>query len=384
MNLILDTNILHQESLASHNMQMLRRLSLSGFVTVHVPSLVRREFIERVVQDSISAIQSATSSLEKVSKKISKASRANIPTQAAIAQVSELVRQVEDTFYGDFDLWAASGQIKIVEYDHSLTSAVMEAYFSGGAPFRAKRSREDIIDAMIMTSIDALLAEHGQVVVVIKDGTFRQHLLQKEHVSIVDSLGEFLGRENCRSEIARLDSQSNIEEFKSAFSDTHVQHSLIAHIMASKAILDTIYIEDEVSGVQQLEIDCFGLRINGPEIGDVLSIRFGDVDYLGPGEFSIKFKMDCFVKLDYCASYGDYLDLSYEREKAVEMTSMNNVGICDLEERKKVRISGQLHLNIGAQTGVELVWDQQTEGTFPSEVFFIEFEAETAEILPND
>ncbi len=51
INIILDTNILHKEGLLSGRMQMMEKLVEAGVVTIHIPDIVKREFLTKRVGD---------------------------------------------------------------------------------------------------------------------------------------------------------------------------------------------------------------------------------------------------------------------------------------------------------------------------------------------
>ncbi|HDX0918045.1 PIN domain-containing protein [Stenotrophomonas maltophilia] len=81
MHLVLDTNILHQENLASANMRTLLRLVESGYVTICIPELVRREYVTKIISECIAKLQAASSQLESLGR---------------IARISSLNSMVKD------------------------------------------------------------------------------------------------------------------------------------------------------------------------------------------------------------------------------------------------------------------------------------------------
>lgn len=143
-------------------------------------------------------------------------------------------------------------------------------------------------------------------------------------------------------------------------------------------MLDTIYLEEgEVTGVELLDMDCFGVRVNGPKVGDVTSLQLEQLEYLGKGQVAVTFVMDAKAQVDYCESYVDYLD--HKRDESIEVKSMNGVGICDLKEIRPVRIAGKLIINIGQEGDVDVMRAAITAGDFSDEG--LEFEVATATLL---
>ena len=134
-------------------------------------------------------------------------------------------------------------------------------------------------------------------------------------------------------------------------------------------------------GTGCLGIPCFGVRVNGPIIDDVTSLQLGQLDYVGRAQFAFSFDMKAKSRVDFCANYGDFLELSYDREAAIDMTSMNGVGICDLEELRSVLIVGKLILDIGSTTTADELKARIRTNDFHA--FSLEFEATSAILIKN-
>lgn len=383
MYLVLDTNILHQESLTSANMKSLLRVVQSQFVTICVPSLVRREYLTKVVHDSSANFQAASGKLDNVMKTI-KISEGHADLTALLANLAELKARIARTYERDFDTWAATYRIRTVEFEPTQINSVMDDYFSGAAPFKGLKSREDIVDAMIGKCIDSLVAEVGAVGVVLKDGAFRKHLEQQGRVQIFDGLADVLESPPIKNEMARLDREGDIPAFMAALSGAGTRAALAEIMGSNQQLLDSIYLEEnEIAGIDNLEIRCFGVRINGPLAREVASIQLGQLDYVGHAQFAFAFEMKANIRADFCANYGDYLELSNEREANVCLASMNNIGMCDLEEDRTAIISGKLTVDIGAGTTIEGLNQLLLAGRPGLATFLLEIEARSAVLLPS-
>ena len=70
INLALDTNILHQEGLASGRMQILQKLAEDNLVKVYIPEIVKREFITKRTHAIKESLEKATSNLKGAHKKL--------------------------------------------------------------------------------------------------------------------------------------------------------------------------------------------------------------------------------------------------------------------------------------------------------------------------
>lgn len=376
MHLVLDTNILHQENLTSANMKTLLRLVESGYVTVCIPTLVRREYVTKIISECTAKLQAASSQLDNVVK-IARISSMHSRMGEMLGDLGRLKAEIAGAYEADFSAWSETYRILELPFESDMIDSVLDDYFAGATPYRSPKSREDILDSMIGKSVDALIGRVGDVGIVVKDGTFRRHLEQRGHARVFDGLEEFLLLEQTKVELSRLDIEANIGALMATLADA--KGTLGEFAKGSQNLLDTIYLEDgEVSGIERLEIDCFAVRVNGPKVGDVTSLQLDQVEYLGKGQFAVAFVMEARARVDYCASYGHYLD--HEREDSIVMTSMNGAGICDLEETRPVRISGKLIFYAGQEGDVRAMQAAIAAGDFCAER--LEFEAAAATLLP--
>lgn len=69
-NIVLDTNILHQEGLSSGRMKVLAKLVDDELVTIHIPDIVKREFITKRSSEITDAIHTIQSNLKTIHRKV--------------------------------------------------------------------------------------------------------------------------------------------------------------------------------------------------------------------------------------------------------------------------------------------------------------------------
>lgn len=380
MQLLLDTNVLLQESLSSRNMQILLRLRRAGFVSIYIPSLVRREYLGNITQDAKDKVKEAVKRLESIARRHGAETETGRHLYRVLPDINRLVEAIDSDLERHFDAWLESEQVQIVDYDPARTGTVLDNYFSGSAPFRSARSKADLLDAMIMTCIEELSSSET-IIVAVHDRVFRTSLAQIRNVHPVENISEFLALPEVAAEITRLDEIGTVEAFKEALEDSQFQAVLKRHIVTSQSVLDDIYVQDAISGADLLQIEVFGLRVNPPESTDVRDFSLGQVDYLGQGRYAVSFCLQAQIQIDYCASYRDYLELSHEREREVSVDSMNRIGICDLSEVRPVQVRGQVFIDVGPVTS-EALGDVADGGRLPARLK-VHLDAESAAILPN-
>lgn len=357
ITLLLDTNILHQEGLASGNMQLLRRLVDASHVEIFIPELVKKEFITRRVMESKERLKDAQNSLSTVEKKVSKTSEAQAKTNEALSYIKEIEGIIEDVIYQDFAQWENDLSVNILPFNPEDMVVVLEEYFSGGGVYRKPKSREDIPDAIINKSIDALIAEKRKITVAIKDGTFKKHLSKDQRIMIVDSLDEFLNLEPNTNKISELDSLSaKTGEVVEYFSSEAFNILLHSYLTKSSNEIEDIYLEDgDITIKDELEVDTFGEQINYPQASTVQNLVVEGVNHLSSTSYSLKISFDAKATLNYCAYYQGYIYIAEDTYREVSMESMNGDGICDLSELFNFKFHGHIEIEFQDDLDVDAI-----------------------------
>ncbi|WP_447934418.1 PIN domain-containing protein [Stenotrophomonas lactitubi] len=378
IQLFMDTNILHQETLTSARMKSLFRVIESNFVELFIPSIVAREYVTKIAHDGSAKLQSAAASLDAVVR----AARVN-KLADDLSRLSGEITTIQSEYVAaceeGFSSWARQYKVKILDFSPESITSVLNGYFSGASPFRAVKAREDLLDAMIGTSIEAHVSAGKDATVLIKDGVFKRHLSEVAGVQVFDSLGEFLDSPRLVAELRRLDAEANIPQLLVALSTPETKGLVQDYARSTQSVLDTIYAEDYmVAGVERLPVDGFGVRVNGPIVENVRSLEIDDVQYIGNQSFAYNFLMFARVGIDFCADYGDYVD--FEGDPRMRLTSMNGSGVCDITSDGVARIDGKLLITM---RGLSLDDLQHALGAAAGNVgqFEMEFEVRLAEVL---
>ncbi len=174
--LVLDTNVLRQEGLASRNMQLLARLTRSGEVALFVPDFVRREFLSQRTLEVESQVEKCGSAFAEIGRQL--------PTKSAVRTDIESSRALLQTIHDralraileEFEEWRVACQAQPLTFDPARMERVLDDYFTGTGAFRKAKHREDIPDAIVSASMRPLLDGHKVVHIAVKDGAFRKHL----------------------------------------------------------------------------------------------------------------------------------------------------------------------------------------------------------------
>lgn len=385
-NIVLDTNILHQEGMSSRNMLLLKRLIKAGLVKLHIPEVVKREFISRKVFEAKENLKRSNDALGILLKKSSYQStfKASIYEAQSIINSAEL--QVEAQILEQFDHWQTDLMIDIVNFNPNDIRQVLDDYFTGSGVYRKAKCREDIPDAIICSIITNLLDTKKALSVVIKDGVFKSYLETISGITVYDSLADLLEESVLKTEIERLDKLSQKAEAIKAYLGSPIfLQELDSFLRNPKSEIDQLYLEEEeVHLNNQLGIQTFGERVDYVNPSTLAKLKITDVAWLENESYSLKVSFFARGTIYYCAtSYGEYLTLEENPERDVSFDSMNSDGICDLSEDMDFLFEGLVTVDIEKELDVEAVKAHcQYLGTTSTPIT-VKLEIESVEIHPQ-
>lgn len=346
--LILDTNILHQEGLHSRNMQLLMRLSSEGHVQIYIPELVKREYLSKRISGSIEKIQNAQHNVLYITKKIKRESSLQTHALEAQSNLRNIESLLETEITKEFDSWASNYNIVVIPIDTTCLNSVMDDYFLGQGVYRKEKSREDIPDAIINSSIMALLHKKHTLTVILKDGAFKNHLSTIRRITIYDSISEFITLEENKAKLDELDSlYEKIDSIKEYLSSEFISTTIRDYLIANRNDIEEIYLEGEqITSLKNLEITTFGQNINYPESQSISDFNISNIAWLTDGAFSFEVEFTAIATISYGAYYGDYIEIEEDFERETSLDSMNGDGACDISEVRSMKFTGYVQLHI--------------------------------------
>lgn len=351
INIILDTNILHQEGLSSKNMQVLSRLSRLKKISITIPELVTREFVSKKIQTSKENITHARSKLEPLKKNIGQDHElANDISQLEL-KLKELHQNIEEPINQNLENWVKANNIYVPIFKSEDIQSVMESYFNGGGGFRNAKAREDIPDAMIAKIIESEVKNNLDCIVVINDGNFRDYLNVSLGIRTEKILKDLLNADPIKSILIELDRESKVvEQIKVMLRDHDVQERLTNFLISDKSYVDSIYLSDsEISGLgDMLGVEVFAEEIESIDAGTIKNIEFGDIRFIDDDFFSIETHFSAESSISYCTYYTDYLSISDEDKSHISFDSMNGDGICELSQTMEFQFEGNMEIYLHA------------------------------------
>jgi hypothetical protein len=353
MYIVLDTNILHQEGLNSRNMNLLERLAQEERISVCVPELVLREFLTRKVAEAREGLAKSAGLFPDIQKRLVRTPLALIAKE--IEKLNEKFEQtIESSYSQALEEWRRQLKVETLKFDPAKLNSVFSDYFVGAGAFRSLKNRDDFPDSFIGYSILALKERGAPVTVVLKDGVLKRYLASNG-VLIFDSLTELFSSVEVKKMIEDSDRETiHLEGLKSLLCSEKSKHFLDEFVRNDQHGLHHIYVElSEAESADALEMDAFGITINGIKSGDITTVTIGDVSYIRPGHFSVALHIDAGANVSFVASYMEYINLPAPRNELVDMSSMNGDGWADLGEFRKVELSGSLEIKFDPNWAAE-------------------------------
>ena len=311
----------------------LARLAESEHVTLHIPEIVRREFLsqeEELHEKSAKAILDAVHSLGRR------------PLDAAVAAEvkkigddnSGLVAKLKAAAAKEFSDWGRS--ISAVEHplDPSHGGKMLDSYFGGTAPFKQKKNRNDIPDAFVWQSIQDLARVHRPLYVVSGDGGISRPLEGNADFVVFASLEDL---------IASAPIQALLQ-----------QHNVSANLLAMLALLpgqlDFIASEIESDLVDELAGKTVGDDDSEPTISMVEKPEDIEVDLAeavdhggGLAVVPFKAKVECLV--EFGIDKSDYYVMSEDQSEGISVSDLNDHRFL-AEKYKTVCVEGSLSIQV--------------------------------------
>ena len=346
-NIVLDTNILHQEGLLSGRMQVLKKLVDAKLITIFVPDIVLREFSTKRVTEITNALNSIQGSLAKSDKKQDHSTELKKRSAVLEKEVVELKKIVEKSVLEDVEHWLGSHQVQMLTFKVENITKVVDDYFTGSGVFKALKSREDFPDSMIHQTIIDLVESVGEVHAVLIDGAFKKGIEKQEGVIVLNSLKALLELDDIAEYLANA-------PFEEMFTSHGVAEQLQQYFAHQKELISHIYVSDEgVHNTELIGINAYNATIDWPSENDIRNLAISNVYSVSDSEFTAEISFVTDTTVHYVSDYGSYLQVERNANRNVDMDSMNGDGFCDLYEGFTVELSGKIHFTFSERNNIE-------------------------------
>ncbi len=349
INLVLDTNILHQEGLRSGRMEVLKNLIDAEIVKIYIPEIVKREFITKRVSQILDSFKTVLNELKKVHKKIESNNEVKDGTNSLEQQIKGLLESVDESVNDEFSSWENELKVELLPFLPENISTVLDDYFSGSGAFRALKQRDDIPDSMIHTSICQLAEDVGEVYFALKDGAFKKYMEKDSRIKVFNSLAELFKSDEIDGYLAN-------EQLTNYFEGKGISEILTSYFTQQSEITTQIYIPDGyVKELNLVGVRVFNAEINGADNENIQELFISNFYVISETNYTADISFVSTASLHFISDYGSYLELERVGSRDVDMDSMNNEGVCDLYENYHVRFSGKIEFSLSAEYSFEKV-----------------------------
>lgn len=344
IHLVLDTNIIRGEGINSSWMQVLKQHTDSGAIQVYVPEIVKRELLTNKVGEYQKEIKKCISSINNsLRKKLLNESEIKSLTESR-SYLDTALASVEERVESEYKQWASNLGVKTLFFNNDNMKHVMNDYFSGGGVFKKIKSREDIPDAMINTSINDLLEKNGTVTVINSDKEFTEFISKNEFITCHKTLSDFLASDPVEAIKVKVELTQELTEY---FSTPEYIEQLTAYLTSPSDRIDKVedvYIDKEgIEGTEKIAEWLLVAEINFIFPHMIYNVAIENInsaslyEYIGNIEFTAK------VGISYGTHYGIYHSMDKNRE--VEFYSADEE-IVELIEEFEVKFFGQITIDI--------------------------------------
>ncbi|MCG7530410.1 PIN domain-containing protein [Psychrobium sp. MM17-31] len=349
INLILDTNILHQEGLNSGRMQVLKKLIENDMVRLFIPEIVKREFTTKRASEITKALNNMKGDINKLQGRIDFDNDLKSSSQEIEKELNRLKEIVEERVEAEFQTWVNELKVTISIFNPEHIYSVLNDYFSGNGVFRSLKQREDLPDSMIHQTIKQIVSDVGEVHLTLIDGAFKKHMKKAPNVKVYDSLNEFFTIDTIENFLANA-------QFEQYFSSNKLTTLLMNYLRTQDELISQIYIPDgAVENIDQVGIRIFNAEINYPDAASIDNLSISNFYLISETEFTAAVSFTSRAPLHFISDYGNYLELERDKDRNVDMDSMNGEGICDLYEFYIAEFQGTISFHFDEKYELEQI-----------------------------
>jgi len=314
----------------------LARLAQGKHVTLHIPEIVRREFLsqeEQFLHENAKAIEDALHNLTK--RPMDPKGIEHLKKVAGAS--ADIAKKLGPSASKEFDAWAKS----ILAKDHPIAPAhgaqVMDAYFSGAPPFKQKKNRNDIPDSFVWQVIQDLAKAHKPLYVVSGDAGIRAPLQGNKNFEVFASLEDLIASPAIQALLQKHYASANFS-------------ALLALLPSQIGFLEKEIegpLVDELAGkmVSDGEEDDSEPTITGVDSPEDLEVDPDEAIDHGSGLAIVPFKLKVECGIAFCIDKSDYYTMSEERSERVAIEPLNDHRF-SAEENRTVLVEGWLSVQI--------------------------------------
>ena len=255
----------------------------------------RRELITHRELEFDKAISEATVAIRRLDKSCPATNNCNVLLDG-LAKFTHARGQIAK----DCADWLSGAKFDVVSVDAAHGAEVLEAYFSGGAPFSKAKERNDFPDGYIYQAIRDLATTLTQLYVITGDKNLGRHVAALGQTTVRKSLEELIDSSDISAIARPIQNIDSLREYvrtaDSRLPNTPIVREIEAQLGGQK-------IED-FDDHREATIDGFGY-IENLELAD-------DAEDFGEGVFSLSFTATSECSVEFFLEKWEYHGLDAE------------------------------------------------------------------------
>lgn len=334
--------------------RVLTKLATNGFVRVHIPHVVEREFSTQQLSSLETTFAEARQFVSFARKRVSESLAQEVN---GIEKIIEAFRaKAEAEVAGSLSKWATDVNAEIHATQPHHGELVLNSYFSGNAPFSQPKERKDFPDAFIYESIRDLTTLKGSLHVVSADENLRNACSKVKGVTAYDALEEFLKSEPCVDAAHHLDHLEKLNQFRiniGSYAPAFLKHinQLLLDYLPYKQFEDPHFKSDDNSGAVEMMEDAEDIEIDESKI-----------EILGVDTLLVPFSCRLGALVYYSIFAADYWAMADNESLGISVHHSENSSDHYLEASEDVtlEIHGVFSISIEFDVG-ETINDPETD-----------------------
>jgi len=348
LHVVLDSTVFRQDPERTRSgFQTLGKLCEQHALALHIPSIVRREFISHRADMAERTLETTIRSVKEL-QRISDPAEAKAVVDRVLADLNNLTGSYAADIESRFDEWANANGASIEDVPADCLNDVLDQYFNGQGPFKKIKNREDFPDAFIWHTIRQL-ASHHKLYVVSGDNNLRKAVAEIANVEVFDD----------------LDALIESETIQQLFPDNFVRKN-------SNAILGLIeehkqYLEDELLGWLSAELTSLHLNYRDDESSDIVDVSdittvefdFFRAGQYGPETLRIPFEATVEATVDHLLLKTTYYEMPESESDALSIEDPDwNEYYLHVTEEVELEVTGVLAIETDARAVIAALKDE--------------------------
>ena len=313
------------------NMKLLKKLTNAGEVKIHIPEMVKNEYISRRIDEAQDYLDKSRKNINKVKNKIYNNNDVHNDLENLIDLLKNNSEKLEETIAKDFKSLEKELDVNILKFPMSFPIRnILDDYFSGGGVFKTKKSRDDIPDAIINLSIKDLLKEKKEISIIIKDGVFREYLKKNNSIFTYESIIDFLNLDKIKEISNHLES-GNLEKQHIVYISTEkFTKSLVSSFTNIKMLY---FYDDKIKNKEVSAIKGDDIEVSYSLSSNIKKASISNVEVLSKNTYSLLLNIEDSANIDYSdMPYYQYCYVKKMTNRELYITSDDKNGIYSVSE----------------------------------------------------